>query len=470
MLPPVLRFCPACHSIYTAHVDHCGIDGTRLVEGDEDPLVGRELDRYRVIERVGQGAMGCVYRVEHTILEREHAMKVLFGDLGADNRIVERFKREAKAVSKMRHPNILSVVDFGRTSNGLTFLVMEHAPGVTLQDQINAEAPFPPAKAARILEQIVAGLGEAHQLGFVHRDVKPSNIMIQEEDGLEFVKVLDFGIVGLRSDAFDTRITGTGFIVGTPAYMSPEQARDPSNLTPAADFYSVGVLLFEMLTGRLPFDAGTPVDVLIQHSTEPPPPTPPSGGLEMLVSWMLEKMPDDRPQSAGELLAEVKRVMAEPPAPSKESSHYEETLEMILDDDEVARGEVLRALSMEAAPKEDVRQSVELPLLDPITYDSAPKTEVMPTPIPRRESTPAPQCASANEPINYEALRARLQRLEEGLTGAAEIESGIRATLSTRLEEMAAAVRPGLKAYRYHDLASKISELERDLYGSTTAP
>jgi serine/threonine-protein kinase len=134
------------------------------------------------------------------MLEQEHAMKVLYGDLSQDLRVVERFKREAKAISMMRHPNLLSVNDFGRTHDGLTFLVMELVRGVTLEEEIFAGAPFSIERAARIVEQVAAGLGEAHSRGFVHRDVKPSNIMLSADRGLEHVKILDFGIVGLRTE------------------------------------------------------------------------------------------------------------------------------------------------------------------------------------------------------------------------------------------------------------------------------
>jgi serine/threonine-protein kinase len=435
-----LRSCPQCRSIYTAHVDFCGIDGSRLVQTESDPLVGYEVDRYLVLERIGMGAMGCVYRVRHSVLEQEHAMKILYGDLGQDARIVERFKREAKAISMMRHPNILSVTDFGRTANGLTFLVMEYVKGATLLELIErSQGLLPLSLVARIVGQVASGLGEAHRSGFVHRDVKPANIIVGVDGVNEYVKILDFGIVGLRSEAFDTRLTGTGFIIGTPAYMSPEQARDPSYLTPAADFYSLGVILYEMLTGKVPFDAEQPVDVLIRHSTDPVPPMPPAGGLEDLARWMLEKRPENRPQSAEEILEGLSKLHLEDieskPGFTPGDTVEEASVEEILVD---VKDEVISAL--EEPEPIDLIEEVELPMLDPITYQGTEKMVV-----------------------HYEWLCDRLARINQTLSGAQRMESGVRQTFEIRLAEMMAAVRPGLREYRYVDLASKISELERDI-------
>jgi serine/threonine protein kinase len=417
-----LRYCPRCRSIYTAHVEFCGIDGSGLVQTDADPLVGHEVDRYLVLERVGVGAMGCVYRVQHTVLEQEHAMKILYGDLGQDERIVERFKREAKAISKMRHPNILSVTDFGRTANGLTFLVMEYVPGATLEQTLQFEGRFSAPRAARILEQIASGLGEAHRNGFVHRDVKPANIMLGQEKP-ELVKILDFGIVGLRTEAFDTRLTNQGFLIGTPAYMSPEQARDPSAVTPAADFYSLGVMLFEMLTGRIPFEAAQPIEMIIQHSSQPVPALPPSSGLERIASWMLEKHPERRPQNAEAILTELARLDLQ-----------DDTVEVPID----ATGMNL----LETIDEDEEVQVIafEVPMLPPVTYQG--NQEMV---------------------VHYEGLKDRLYRIHETLILAPEIESDVRKTMEARLAEMHAAVRPGLRAFRYVDLAAKINELEREL-------
>src|SRR5262249_28929388 len=179
------------------------------------------------------------------------------------------------------HPNIVTVADFVTTSNGMTFIVMELVAGRTLDVAIGREAPFQVVRAARIGRQIAAGLGEAHRMGFVHRDVKPSNIMLTETSGQELVKILDFGVVGLGAMPMSTRLTAIGHIIGTPTYMAPEQVHDPG-VGPAADLYALGVILFEMLAGEPPFTGPGRTEVFIKHISELPPPLPPSDGLELL--------------------------------------------------------------------------------------------------------------------------------------------------------------------------------------------
>jgi serine/threonine protein kinase len=286
-------------------MDFCGIDGERIVEQDEDPLVGSTIDRYRVTQRIAQGAMGCVYRATHAVLKYDYAIKVLFGDIGCNKTFVERLRREAEAVSMIRHPYVVSVVDFGSTREGLTFLVMEYVQGRPLDWVIKAEAPFAPERAARVARQIASGLSEAHRLGFVHRDVKPANIMLTEDlPGIESVKILDFGVVGLNQDPAETRLTGSGHLIGTPAYMAPEQGHDAS-VNALADLYSLGVILFEMLAGRPPFLGESSTEILVKHITDPVPMLPPSRGLEHLAYRLLEKKPSMRPQSADEIVRTI---------------------------------------------------------------------------------------------------------------------------------------------------------------------
>jgi serine/threonine-protein kinase len=304
-----VRYCPYCHSIYTATIDFCGIDGRRLIDREDDPLIGHTVDRYRVLERIACGATGCVYRVEHDVLGQAHAMKVLYGDLGANRKVVERFRREARAIARMDHPNIVRVSDFGTSANGLTFLVMEYVEGKTLKRIIEEEAPLPFARAARLGAQIAAGLAEAHRHGFVHRDVKPSNMLVyRSKAGAERLRILDFGVVGRSADSGDTQITGSGMLVGTPVYMAPEQARHPSEVTAAADVYALGVLLYEMISGAPPFESPKPIDLYIKHSVETPRPLPPCDGLDVLVAWMLAKDPADRPPDADLVEQELLRI------------------------------------------------------------------------------------------------------------------------------------------------------------------
>lgn len=309
--PPAVRVCPRCRSTYASASEFCGIDGDRLVEQAVDALIGERIDRYEFVERLGAGAVGVVYRARHTQLGRDFAIKVLYGEYGADKQLVARFRREAQAVSQMNHPNIIGVVDFGSTEQGLNFLVMEHLQGRTLAEVLAVEHHLTPTRAARIAIQVVAALGEAHRLGFVHRDVKPANVMLIGGPEEELVKLLDFGIVGLADPtSIDTNLTATGRIVGTPRYMSPEQARN-SRVGPSADLYSLGVMLYEMLSGEVPFPGDALADVLVMHSTMPPTPLAPARGLENLAMALLGKVPEHRPADAAEVIATIERLFPE---------------------------------------------------------------------------------------------------------------------------------------------------------------
>lgn len=297
MMTPV-RVCPRCRSVYSSPVPWCRIDETPLVDQEEDPLVGVPLDRYVVTELIGVGGMGRVYRARHSVLDREYAIKVLFGEFASEEKFAERFRREAQAISRVRHPNIVSVEDFGQTSEGLVFLALEYVAGETLTSRLQKRTRLPPPDAASIIRQVVKGLGAAHARGLVHRDIKPQNLMLTRGDA---VKILDFGAVNIAELPQHERLTTVGNIVGTPAYMAPEQSQN-SNVGPEADFYSVGVVLYEMLTGNLPFRGRSRAEILVAHITEAAPPCPPSDGLERLVARLLEKRPTDRPASADEVL------------------------------------------------------------------------------------------------------------------------------------------------------------------------
>lgn len=442
-----VRFCPHCFSIYTSQVDYCGIDGTKLREEAADPLVGRVLDRYRVLQRLGLGAMGCVYRVAHTFLEHEYAMKVLFGDLSANKRVVERFRREAQVVSKVRHPNVVAVTDFGTTDNGLTFLVMEYVSGRTLAEVIGAEAPFTPSRTANIARQIASGLGEAHRQDFIHRDVKPSNVMVWSDGEQEYVKILDFGIVGLLPSDHTVRITGSGHFVGTPLYMAPEQSRDPLKITPAADLYGLGVMMYEMLTGQPPFTAESVVDLFIKHSTAPVPAIPAAQGLELLVHWLLEKRPDRRPPNSDAVIAELDRlasarthrVQLGPPSNPSSAVLDAATLDTTQDSDERPR-------------LPDVRPPEEI---DGDPTPSFPLPLTIPPPLargPRRRS----------EPLNYDFLLGRLDAVTDRLASAA-VAADRRVVLETRIRQLRATLRSDLDDVTYARWARDLADIDRDV-------
>lgn len=300
-LPPRLLGCPKCGASYTNLTHRCGLDGEPLVAPDHDFLLGRVVDHYRIIERIGIGAMGCVYRAVHTELDTPVALKVLLGELGADERFVARFRREAQILHQTAHPHVVRVLDYGRSKEGLAYMVMELLPGRTLESLLETHGPLPPARVAVIIKAMLEGLASIHAAGFVHRDVKPANVMIGERGDAD-VNLLDFGIAGRVDPTKGTKLTATGKIVGTPTYMAPEQAEE-SLVTPAADLYSVGAIMYELLSGQPPFTGNRLGEVLVKHATLTPPPLPPSQGLEEVVMRLLAKAPKDRPQTAPALIA-----------------------------------------------------------------------------------------------------------------------------------------------------------------------
>jgi serine/threonine protein kinase len=288
-----MRSCPSCGAIYSARPKRCGIDGSVLIDSDEDPLIGRTLDRYQVIQTLGAGGMGSVYRAEHIVLHHEYALKVLFGELASDEKLVARFTREAKYLSQIAHDNVVKVVDFGTTSAGLTFLVMEYLHGLSLAEMIRLEGQMSVKDVAVIAKQIFAGLHAVHEAGFVHRDVKPGNIMLVHQDGRDCAKILDFGLASIVDDgAKETKLTKSGQTVGTPSYMAPEQIR-AGEIGPAADVYSMGVVMYEALTGDSLY-AGTSSEVMIKHLVDPIPVMTVHNGMETVIEKCLAKKPEDR--------------------------------------------------------------------------------------------------------------------------------------------------------------------------------
>ena len=274
-----------------------------------DSLLGRTLDeKYRLDERLGTGGMGTVYRATHLLIDRPVAIKVLNSRYVEDEAAQVRFRREARAAGRLQHANAVTVTDFGTTSDGLVYIVMELLEGQTLRDVLAREAPLDVARSVSIMLQISSAVGAAHAAGIIHRDLKPANIFIvQRKDAPPFVKVLDFGIAKLAAEALDDdddpqTLTQVGAMIGTPRYMSPEQC-DGAHLTPAADVYSLGIILYEMLTGTTPFNGTSPLAIAIKHSSQIPrnprefvATIPPA--LEAVALRALEKKPEDRPANA----------------------------------------------------------------------------------------------------------------------------------------------------------------------------
>ena len=305
---------------------------------ESDPFLGTTIaGKYAVEARLGRGAMGAVYRARHLALDKSVAIKILHRELAVEPTFVARFRREAKAASRLDHPNSIRVFDFGEEANGVLYLAMEYVDGPDLYRFAAEFGPLSPAAIVELLSQVLSVLSVAHSIGVLHRDLKPENIMIirtQGDDGqpADFVKVCDFGIAKIlgppeKEGAPESpgRRTTAGMVVGTPEYMSPEQARGLP-LDGRSDLYSTGVILYELLAGRVPFEGAGPLDVVLQHlSDDPVPPSSRAAGvdpkLEAICLTAMQKQPVDRFQNAREMRDALRGALREagaartPPAP-----------------------------------------------------------------------------------------------------------------------------------------------------------
>jgi serine/threonine-protein kinase len=344
-----MKICPQCASVFQADELTCPHDGETLVasgppgearargfattalgpadvrdtpispptiaRGDDDegpdPFVGRTLSGlYRVQKRIGRGGMGTVYVAEHIHLQKQFAVKVLLPEVAKHATAVERLRQEAVAASRIEHENIVGVASFDRTEEGDVFIVMEMLRGEDLATLLG-RGPLAIDRAIPIALQICGALGAAHAAGIVHRDLKPENVFLVKRGDIDFVKVLDFGISKVKSaDAEQVRMTRTGQLVGTPLYMSPEQARGESDIDKRVDVYALGVMLYEMLTGAPPFEGDNYFQLLWKHGNEPPQPMRARNpnmyipeALEAVVARALAKKRDERFQSMEELEA-----------------------------------------------------------------------------------------------------------------------------------------------------------------------
>jgi len=276
----------------------------------KDPFVGRMLDdKYCVEERLGEGGMGAVYRARHVEMDRPVAIKVLQQKFVEDEAARTRFLIEARAAVMLRHANAVSVTDFGETSEGCVYIVMELLEGRTLREILSREGVMETARAISIMLQASDGVAAAHDAGIIHRDLKPSNILVtQSADHPASVKVLDFGIAKFTADE-DESMVQTNSVIGTPRYMSPEQ-NNGYELTPATDVYSLGVILYEMLTGMAPFTGSAAAEIAYKHAyVEPFPPREIVAAIpedvERVVLHALEKRPEDRFATAAEFRQEL---------------------------------------------------------------------------------------------------------------------------------------------------------------------
>src|SRR5579883_425723 len=316
---PAELICPSCRERYPAGGSFCPQDGSRLVaSAGESSLVGQVLaNRYRIVRKIGEGGMGEVFEAQHVYIDKRYAIKTLRPDITTNPEAITRFHQEARSASTIGHENIVEIDDFGRLPDGGVYLAMEFLDGESLAERMKHGPALQRREKLDILIQVCSGLAAAHDKGIVHRDMKPENVFLAKKGERVVVKVLDFGIAKVTSDNAHERLTQTGTIFGTPFYMSPEQALG-KDLDGRTDIYSVGVILYEVFAGKVPFEGESFMGILSQHITARP--TPPSEaapyrdvppGVERAILRALAKEPAERWQSMHELAAELERLRDE---------------------------------------------------------------------------------------------------------------------------------------------------------------
>ena len=321
-----MKYCTACKTSYPTDFQVCPKDGTVLSQTTEllPGLIIRE--KYQILEKIGVGGMATVYRARHLDFNEIFAIKLINQQFVDDGNFIKRLRAEAVIARKLRHPHAVRIEDLDRTEDGRLFIVMEHVDGQDLRRLIRKTGALPASRVLGIASQVCSALSAAHALGIVHRDIKPDNIqLLATPDGTDFVKVLDFGIAKLRRTAAnDESLTGSGLLLGTPQYLSPEQAmgKTGTHLDGRSDLYSLGIVVYEMLTGRVPFESDTPMGLLVHHlHTLPPPPDQVRPDLDIpqpvseLLMHALQKQPEHRFQNADEMLAAIQSVEAQLQAP-----------------------------------------------------------------------------------------------------------------------------------------------------------
>jgi eukaryotic-like serine/threonine-protein kinase len=321
--PPARLVCPTCGQTSSSGNKFCPFDGETLVTDHgssavaPDPLLGITVDeRYEVLAVIGEGGMGRVYRVRHRRLGRSFALKALRAELARDTNLAERFIQEARAAAVVTHPNVVQINDFGTLHTQQPYFVMELLEGRTLARIIREEGPIEPVRCLTIARQIAEAIAAAHAMGVIHRDLKPDNIILVRPSGSHTtVKVLDFGLAKV---AGSNRLTRPGVVFGTPHYMSPEQASG-EQFDHRVDIYALGIIMFEMLTGRVPFEADTYMGVLSKHVYAQPPQLRDfnllqvaNPGLEALITGCLAKKLEERWPSMTELARRLNALVLVP--------------------------------------------------------------------------------------------------------------------------------------------------------------
>jgi serine/threonine protein kinase len=316
-----MKYCPTCQKTYPADYNVCPADQTGLQSAHELQPGMIIRNKYQILERIGVGGMGVVYKVRHLTFNEVCAIKIVNDVIAGDANFLQRFQKEAVVTRKLRHPNAVRVDDFDYTDDGRPFIVMELVEGKNIGEILQEQGPFRVPRAVRITTQVAQALGVAHKLGVVHRDIKPGNILLTtDEQGQETAKVLDFGIAKLREAAGDANsgMTMTGMVVGTPLYMSPEQfmgKKGDGEIDGRTDLYSLGVVLYQMVTAQLPFEGDTLYSLMMQHmqgTVKPPREVVPElnipESLSRVILKAIDKSREQRFQTAEEFVAALDEV------------------------------------------------------------------------------------------------------------------------------------------------------------------
>jgi formylglycine-generating enzyme required for sulfatase activity len=423
-----MKECTTCHCCFQDHILHCPYDGHQTIQSlAGDPTLD---GRYQLERRLGQGGMGIVYKAHHVFLKTAHAIKVILPELvGNDPSLVTRFRQEAMAAAAIRHPNVVLVTDYGIIRGIMPFLVMEFIEGRSLHEVLAAAGKFPPSQALEFMTVIASGISAAHRHGIVHRDLKPLNIMLQDNKPLaEAIKILDFGLAKIKSGEWlgSFVVAQTIGMVGSPSYMAPELWSDEEP-DQRSDIYSLGIILFQMLAGDVPFKGVSVPTIMKKHLLDPPPPFASLNmdvplAIERVVHHALEKDPNKRPATTEEFIWELREAVT-----ASEAWRHSPTIQGYAQE----RGEVTtQRLLLEQRQAEELRRFEEEQALRRAAEEEA-----------RRQAEEERQRLAAEEVRRQVEAETARQRAEEARLKAEEEEARRKAAEEERLRVEAEARR-----------------------------